>query len=77
MGRSCTDQIASLHIIVEQSVGWQSSVYICFEDFAKVFHSITETYYLTSSENFKKASKQRLFTMDMTESFDMLTGIRK
>ena len=28
-GRSCTDQIATLRITVEQSVEWQSSVYLC------------------------------------------------
>ena len=31
-GRSCTDQIATLRIIVEQSIEWQSSLYINFID---------------------------------------------
>ena len=39
-GRSCTDHIATLRIIVEQSVEWQSSTYICFVDFQKAFDSI-------------------------------------
>lgn len=39
-GRSCPDQIVTLCIIVEQSVEWQSSVYICFMDFAKAFDSV-------------------------------------
>lgn len=39
-GRSCTDQIATLRIIVEQSVEWQSSLYICFVDSAKIFDSV-------------------------------------
>ena len=30
--RSCTDQIAKLRIIVEQSVEWNSSLYIKFVD---------------------------------------------
>ena len=34
-GRSCTDHIATLRIIVEQSVEWQTSAYICFVDFQK------------------------------------------
>ena len=32
-GRSCTDQITTLRIIVEQSLEWQSSLYINFIDF--------------------------------------------
>ena len=32
-GRSCTDQIATMPIIVEQSIEWQSSLYINFIDF--------------------------------------------
>ena len=33
--RSCTDQIATLRIIVEQSVEWQSFLYINFIDLKK------------------------------------------
>lgn len=40
-GRSCTDQIATLQIIVEQSIEWQSSLYINFIDFEKAFNSIS------------------------------------
>ena len=39
-GRSWIDQMATLRIIVEQSVEWQSSIYICFVDFAKAFDSV-------------------------------------
>ncbi|VDO86082.1 unnamed protein product [Schistosoma margrebowiei] len=35
--RSCTDQIATLQIIVEQSVEWNSSLYINFIDYEKAF----------------------------------------
>ncbi|CAH8624379.1 unnamed protein product [Schistosoma haematobium] len=35
--RSCTDQIATLRIIVEQSVEWNSSLYINFIDYEKGF----------------------------------------
>ena len=38
-GQSCTDQIATLRIIVEQSIEWQSSLYINFIDFEKAFDS--------------------------------------
>ena len=40
-GRSCTDQIATLRIIVEQSTEWQSSLYINFIDFETTFDSIS------------------------------------
>ncbi|KAK2189686.1 hypothetical protein NP493_99g00005 [Ridgeia piscesae] len=38
--RSCTDQIATLRIIVEQSMEWNSSLYINFVNFEKVFDSL-------------------------------------
>ena len=38
--RSCTDQIASLRIILEQSQEWNSSLYINFLDFEKAFESV-------------------------------------
>ncbi|VDP83145.1 unnamed protein product, partial [Schistosoma curassoni] len=37
--RPCTDQIASLRIIVEQSIEWNSSLYINFLDYEKTFDS--------------------------------------
>ncbi|VDO90815.1 unnamed protein product [Schistosoma margrebowiei] len=38
--RSCTDQIATLRIIVEQSVKWNSSLYINFIDYEKAFDNV-------------------------------------
>ncbi|VDP62357.1 unnamed protein product [Schistosoma curassoni] len=38
--RSCTDQIVTLRIIVEQSVEWNSSIYINFIDYGKTFDSV-------------------------------------
>ena len=35
--RSCTDQIATLRIIVEQSMEWDSSLYINFVHYEKAF----------------------------------------
>ena len=40
-GRNCTDQIATLRTIIEQSTEWQSSLYINFIDFEKAFDSIS------------------------------------
>jgi len=39
-GRSCVDQIATLRIIIEQSLEWQSPVYINFIDFKKAFDTV-------------------------------------
>ncbi|VDP24719.1 unnamed protein product [Schistosoma margrebowiei] len=41
--RACTDQIATLRIIVEQSIEWNSSLYINFIDYEKVFDSVDRT----------------------------------
>ncbi|VDP26420.1 unnamed protein product [Schistosoma curassoni] len=38
--RSCIDQIATLRTIVEQSVEWNSSLYINFIDYEKAFDSV-------------------------------------
>ena len=38
--RSCTDQIAALRIIVEQSIEWNSPLLVNFIDFEKAFDSI-------------------------------------
>ncbi|VDP48837.1 unnamed protein product [Schistosoma curassoni] len=38
--RSCTDRIPTLRIIVEQSVEWNSSLYINFIDYEKAFDSV-------------------------------------
>ena len=39
-GRSCTDQIATLRIIIEQSIEWQSPLYINFVDYRKAFDMV-------------------------------------
>ena len=39
-GRGCTDQIFVLRTIVEQSLEWNSSLYINYNDFEKAFDSI-------------------------------------
>ena len=38
--RSCTDHIATLRVITEQSLEWNSPMYITFVDFEKAFDSI-------------------------------------
>ncbi|VDP46613.1 unnamed protein product [Schistosoma curassoni] len=41
--RSCTDQIATLRIIVEQSIEWNSSLHINVNDYEKAFDSVNRT----------------------------------
>ncbi|VDP38385.1 unnamed protein product [Schistosoma mattheei] len=38
--RSCTDQITTLRIIVEQSNDWNSTLHINFIDYGKAFDSV-------------------------------------
>ena len=38
--RSCTDHIATLRIIAEQSLQWNTSLYITFIDFTKALDSV-------------------------------------
>jgi len=37
---SCTYQIATLRIIIEQSLEWNSGLFLAFIDFEKAFHSV-------------------------------------
>ena len=39
-GRSCVDQITTLRIIIEQSLEWQSPLFINFIDFKKAFDTV-------------------------------------
>nr|CAH8872210.1 unnamed protein product [Trichobilharzia regenti] len=39
-GKSCSDQIATLRIITEQSMEWQSNLYLNFINFEKGFDSV-------------------------------------
>ena len=43
-GRSCNDQIFVLRTIVEQSIEWNSSLYINYIDFEKAFGSVHHPY---------------------------------
>lgn len=38
--RSCAGQIATLRIIIEPSIEWNSAVYVNLIDFEKVFNSV-------------------------------------
>ena len=38
--RSCTDQIRTLRLVLEQSLEWNSLLYINFMDYEKAFDSV-------------------------------------
>ena len=85
-GRSCTYQKATLQIIVEQSIEWQSYLYINFIDFKKAFQPLVSverfcggccgttgclTRWSLSSELSLKAFLLMWYTMNM------ITGVRQ
>ena len=89
--RSCADQIATLRIIVEQSIEWQSPLYTCFIDFEKAFDSVDRE----SSWNilllygvpikfvdiikalYEGFSCQVIHAGKLTESFEISSGVRQ
>ena len=77
-GRSCIDQIATLHIIVEKSVEWQSSfVYICFVDFPNAFDSVNREVTNLIRKLYEGFKAKIVHNGHLSESFEMLTGVRQ
>ena len=89
--RSCCDQIATLRIIVEQTLQWNNSLYMVFIDFEKAFDSIDCNTlwkilrHYGVPENIIKMIQvfyvgfqaKVLHEGDMTEAFEMTTGVRQ
>ena len=89
--KSCTDQIATLRIIIEQSLEWQSPLYMNFIDFQKAFDSIDrETiwkllqhygippiYVNLIKQLYQEATCQIIHNGKLTEVFEMKTGVRQ
>ena len=89
--RSCADQIASLRIIVEQSLEWNSPLYISFIDYEKAFDSVDrETmwkllrYYGVPKKiislircTFQDMSCKIGHAGQLSESFEVKTGVRQ
>ena len=89
--RSCADQIASLRIILEQSLEWNSPLYINFIDYEKAFDSVDrETmwkllrhYGVTKKIislircTFQDMSCKITHTGQLSESFEVKTGVRQ
>ena len=89
--RSCADQIATLRIIIEQSIEWNSPVYANFIDFEKAFDSVDrETLWrlmshygippklITIIKNTYRGMQCRvLHEGSLSEPFEVLTGVRQ
>ncbi|KAL9978171.1 hypothetical protein ACROYT_G015662 [Oculina patagonica] len=89
--RSCTDQIATLRIILEQSLEWNSPVYATFVDYEKAFDSvdrevlwkllrhygIPEKYITLIQKTYEKCTCRVIHNGVLSELFEMLTGVRQ
>ncbi|XP_062566352.1 uncharacterized protein LOC134228686 [Saccostrea cucullata] len=90
--RSCTDQIAARRIIVEQSVEWQSSLYINFIDFEKAIYSVNRDVMWQLLRHYGLPSKKvniiktlyEEFSVQvihdetsLTDSFEVETGVKQ
>lgn len=90
-GKSCTDQIATLRIIVEQSLEWKSPLYINFIDFEKAFDSVDrESLWkllrqygvpqkLTNliKEMYDGTTARVIHAGELSEPFEIKTGVRQ
>ena len=89
--RSCTDQIATLRIIVEQSMEWDSSLYINFVDYEKAFDSldrdtlwkllqhygIPEKCISLIRSSYEDMACRVIHAGQLTDSFMVKTGVRQ
>ena len=89
--RSCTDHIATMRIIIEQSLEWQSPLYSVFVDFQKAFDSIDrETiwklmqhygfppkFITIIQQLYENATCQVIHEGKLTEPFFVQTGVRQ
>lgn len=90
-GKSCTDQIAALRIIVEQSIEWQTSLYVNFIDFEKAFDSVDRQILWKLLRHYGIPTKitkliqsfygdmtcQVIHNRDLTQPFKVETGVRQ
>ena len=90
-GRSCTDQIATLRIILEQSLEWRSPLYVNFVDYEKAFDSVDRTslwkllrHYGVPDKivslirnSYEGMSCKVVHGQQLSESFQVQTGVRQ
>ena len=89
--RSCCDQIATLRIIVEQTLEWNTGLYVVFVDFEKAFDSVDREVLWKILRHYGVPEKivrmikvfyndfqaRVLHEGEMTGSFSMNTGVRQ
>src|SRR4029434_11093095 len=89
--RSCTDHIATLRIIIEQSIEWNTSLYINFIDFEQAFDSLDRTglwhlmdYYGIPTKitnlirnSYEGTSCKVIHAGQLSRSFDVRTGVKQ
>jgi hypothetical protein len=89
--RSCTDQIATLRIIIEQSLEWNSSLWVNFIDYEKAFDSvdrptlwkilrhygIPQKIVTLIEKMYDGTSCKVLNDGQLTEGFEIRTGVRQ
>ena len=84
--RSCTDQIATLRVIIEQSIEWNLALFINFIDFEKAFDSlwkllrhygIPEKIESIIRSSYSGMSNRVIHDGKTSESFNVLTRVRQ
>jgi len=89
--RSCTDHIATMRIIIEQSLEWQTPLYTTFVDFQKAFDSIDrdviwrlmqhygfpQKFISIIQKLYEDASCQVIHNGKLSEPFTVQTGVRQ
>ena len=89
--RSCTDHIATMRIIIEQSLEWQTPLYSVFVDFQKAFDSVDRDviwrlmhhygfppkFITIIQQLYENASCQVIHDGKLTEPFSVQTGVRQ
>ena len=89
--RSCKDQIATLRVIVEQSLEWNTSLYINFIDYEKAFDSVDrntlwkllrhygvpEKIVSLIRKSYDGMNNRVVHGQQLTDSFKVHTGVRQ
>ena len=89
--RSCTDQIATLRMILEQSLEWNTSLYVVFIDYEKAFDSVDRSTLWKLLQHYGIPEKiirmirlayepstcQVIHGNTLTEPFTVLSGVRQ
>lgn len=89
--RSCTDQIATLRIILEQSLEWNSPLYVNFLDYEKAFDSVDrqtlwkllrhygvpEKITNIIRKSYERMTCRIVHGRQLTDAFEVHTGVRQ